>query len=59
MRRLLFLLIPAVALAALAVTVTGPAGVAANPPAFSPPVQLPRWGGSEPSIAIDPNDANA
>ena len=59
MRRVLFVLLPAVALAALAVTVTGPAGRAANQPAFSPPLQLPKWSGSEPSIAIDPNDPSA
>ena len=62
MRRVLLLLVPVAALATL--TATGPArGAGATgatgAPAWSPPLQLPKWSGSEPSVAIDPKDASA
>jgi LPXTG-motif cell wall-anchored protein len=57
MRRVLLLLAPVLALVVF--TATGPAGSVASPPVWSAPMQLPRWSGSEPSIAIDPGDPNA
>jgi LPXTG-motif cell wall-anchored protein len=57
MRRVLVLLVPALALALL--TASGSAGGATTPPTYSAPLKLPAWSGSEPSIAIDPNDPNA
>src|SRR5947199_6622857 len=57
MRRVLLLLVPAAALAVF--TAIGPATGAAAPPAWSPPLQLPKWSGSEPSVAIDPSDPSA
>src|SRR5437588_527630 len=57
MRRLLLLLAPVAALVVL--TATGPTGGAATPATYSPPLKLPAWSGSEPSIAVDPKDPNA
>src|SRR5437588_6228280 len=57
MRRLLLLLAPVAALVVL--TATGPTGGAATPATYSPPLKLPAWSGSEPSIAVDPQDPNA
>ena len=57
MRRALLLLAPVAAL--VVVTVVGPAGGAATPATFSPPLKLPTWSGSEPSIAVDPQDPSA
>ncbi|MCU1450017.1 MAG: exo-alpha-sialidase, partial [Acidimicrobiales bacterium] len=56
------LLLPALAVTALGVAVLTPAGPARGAGgtlAFSPPLRLPKWSGSEPSIAIDPNDPSA
>jgi LPXTG-motif cell wall-anchored protein len=57
MRRVLLLLVSAVALAVI--TAGAPAKGAPSPPVWSAPQKLPQWSGSEPSIAIDPNDPNA
>jgi hypothetical protein len=57
MRRALLLLVPAAALAVF--TTSAPARGASSPAVWSAPMKLPKWSGSEPSIAIDPNDANA
>src|SRR3954471_15763257 len=57
MRRGVLLLVPAVALAVLGAT--APAKSAPSAPVWSAPLKLPTWSGSEPSIAVDPNDPNA
>src|SRR5438270_11496697 len=62
MRRVLLLLVPVAALATL--TATGPARGAratgaTGAPAWTPPLQWPKWSGGEPRVATHPKDASA
>src|SRR3954454_1083235 len=57
MRRVLLWMVAAMALAGF--TAVTPALGATSAPSFSPPMRLPKWSGSEPSITVDANDRNA
>src|SRR3954452_13371502 len=57
MRRVLLWMVAALAMAGF--TGVTPALGATTAPSGRPPIKLPKWGGSEPSIAVDPNDRDA